>query len=1554
MSTIDPTTLVATLQNAIHGGELALTGDLVSSPDLDPLLTEYFPPSGTVTITSASAQLSADQKSAVVGGSVTLGTAACAAAITLTPGASDVALVMTLTPSAGWTLPGPFPNVLDPAISAVSFAAGGIVICSGSYREPTQGLDLTRGMTVVATLDIGASFPYLPPVLNNVTTVPINGVVTDPQLPQMVLTTQQLPASLGSTTLANVSLILTLGNLAGSGQTPVGYASAGLQASMSLGHGVGGTVTASLPSGGSSLALDVAFENVNLGDLGLLTQFIADADPVASLPSEVSQAIGDAGSAFQLTSLALVFDIDAVKFKSMGIVVTIDLKGFAPFPALSSLKFDDVVIQWTLDASVTPIATDFSVTAELELTSTCPVSVGVETEDGNGYMIAVRQNTNAVLHLADIAAAVLPGLTLPTLDVKDFLLTLSPRESLYVLSAEIDGSWPVLADIGIELATVYVNGLYDGKATPALSGSIEGVLELELQTGAAAERRKQELRDAQDGDNDAPTPPPAVVDLELIATRPPGVDGWSFVGETGTDQVVPVGALVAAIAHKFSATATAPASIESLTVQNLSVQFDTVTSNFTFGCQVDIEIDSEPVEIVVAVSATKGKNGYEIAFGGTILVGSLEFDLYFDENGTSTSIVAVYTHKPGDPEKISLQQLVSEISASAAAEVPSDIEIQLDGVKLVFVKQGDATEFAFSLDLSLSFGLADLPLVGEVLPPEQISIEHLQFMYSTATLTQGEANDINGRLPSTVAPLPAAGLSPGPAASATVVYGSTQLPVAFGVPSTTTSPMLVATTASTPGTVVATTDGPTSQPTAHWFDIQKTIGPVSIGRIGVQYQSGALFFLLDASLSLAALTVGLDGLGLGSPLSEFSLAAHLDGLSIGFSDGPVMINGGFLVVSSPPPGVTDEYMGELTIAIEPYLISGVGAYAKVDGATSFFVFAEVDGEFGGPPAFFVTGFMGGVGYNWSLTLPPAEEVYTFPFVAGLGNPTFFGQANPTPIQVLNALSGQGGKTAWVTPSLGENWIAAGIQFRSFELVIGRALLVVEFGKQFEVALLGLATISLPQNVPAEAYAYVELQLEVVLKPDDGIFSAVASLTPNSYLLTRQCHLTGGFAFYLWFGSNPHAGDFVLTIGGYHPAFKPLPWYPTVPQLGFNWSVDNDIVIKGGAYFAITPTAAMAGGNLQVLFQSGDLKAWLTAYANIMIRWRPFYLTAGIGVSVGVSYRLDLGFTSVTLSVELGATLSLWGPPTGGVANIDWYIISFSVGFGAGEASPDDLTLDWKGFSALLPNSSSNQSNKPAAFASPLYASDAQSQPVILGLSINRGLLSTDSVTKDWIVRADELILTTSSAVPLTSITLGSVDVTMPPDTPATIDIRPMSVSGVTCAHTITVTPQDTVENEGVEQVQPLPLTDWPAPAVQIASRPEALWGQPIPETASPAPTAKLITNLAVGLTFAPPPATAGAAVGPLDPSTLVSPIGNGEMPLDPSAQADPIAEPVPDKDSILAIIADVASHDAILAQQALVTVLSSYEAPPPTSDPLTELGQQAGALFSQPPMVPAS
>jgi hypothetical protein len=70
----------------------------------------------------------------------------------------------------------------------------------------------------------------------------------------------------------------------------------------------------------------------------------------------------------------------------------------------------------------------------------------------------------------------------------------------------------------------------------------------------------------------------------------------------------------------------------------------------------------------------------------------------------------------------------------------------------------------------------------------------------------------------------------------------------------------------------------------------------------------------------------------------------------------------------------------------------------------------------------------------------------------------------------------------------------------------------------------------------------------------------AELTENSWLLHESVRLTGGFAYVMWFAGE-HAGEFVLTLGGYHPNFH-RDGYPQVPRLGFRWQAADFISITG--------------------------------------------------------------------------------------------------------------------------------------------------------------------------------------------------------------------------------------------------------------------------------------------------------------------------------------------------------------------------------------------------------
>jgi hypothetical protein len=372
---------------------------------------------------------------------------------------------------------------------------------------------------------------------------------------------------------------------------------------------------------------------------------------------------------------------------------------------------------------------------------------------------------------------------------------------------------------------------------------------------------------------------------------------------------------------------------------------------------------------------------------------------------------------------------------------------------------------------------------------------------------------------------------------------------------------------------------------------------------------------------------------------------------------------------------------------------------------------------------------------------------------------------------------------------------------------------------------------------------------------------------------------------------------------------------------------------------------MAGGSLEALFQTGSVKAWFTAYANFLIAWKPFHFVGKIGISIGASVRVDLSFTTVSLSFELGATLAIWGPPTAGIVTVHLAIISFSIPFGVGEDGGKQKPLEWSGFEALLPQGKTTPalaSRGALLFAAP----SAPAPPQVLGVEINRGLSRQDTAGI-WYVRADELIFTSVTAVPATSFGFGVGDIpaladgAAPVIPPATINIRPMAATGVTSEHTVKLT--------SITEGKEIGFSNW-TQIPQASSLPEAMWGKPIPEDQTPAPSSATIPGLPVGVQFLAPPAIAGRTPGAMNIAGLIDSLGGGYLPLMPASQTDPIPAPVSDTDVIASIMNTLAAPDAQTAQKNLLVALTGFLAAPPTKEPLKVLMEQAGQTFSQPPL----
>lgn len=575
--------------------------------------------------------------------------------------------------------------------------------------------------------------------------------------------------------------------------------------------------------------------------------------------------------------------------------------------------------------------------------------------------------------------------------------------------------------------------------------------------------------------------------------------------------------------------------------------------------------------------------------------------------------------------------------------------------------------------------------------------------------------------------------------------------------------------------VTLTRDGKPANPII--IPIQRSFGPLNVVDVGFGWEQdkARLDLLFDGGLALAGLSAQVQGLSVGIPVKQITdpgaYALDLQGLDLSFKGGSVVIEGGLEKFDGPPIA----YQGALVVQAAGFGLTALGAYSllpvtedtKGPTAPSLFAFGALKAPLGGVPAFFVTGVAAGFGVNRRVIVPPVSKVQDFPLLPGR-----FG----ADMSLSDAMA----KLADVVkPQLGQYWLAAGLTFTSFELIDGVALLFVSFGRRFEIDLVGLASAALPKGLPkGRALAYVELALKATVIPDEGFISVEAQLTPNSYVLAEPCKLTGGFAFMLWLkdsatpdGTAISAGQFVLSLGGYHPAFKAPSYYPEVPRLGLDWLIDVSIgrvSISGGVYFALVPTAIMAGGYLKVLFEAGPLSAWLDAQANFIIQWKPFWFEVDIGVSVGVAFKTKIGSVSITLSVSLGADLILEGPPTHGKARVNWYIISFTIPIGKAVDAADNKLLDWDAFSeGFLPKGDA----APAHLMAMAAATDARpAAPLKLAVAAGRLGGANEAGDAPWLLRAVPFALRADTVIPAASVRFDATGTVLDG---AEVGIRPM-------------------------------------------------------------------------------------------------------------------------------------------------------------------------------------
>ncbi|KAJ4287909.1 hypothetical protein N0V88_007529 [Collariella sp. IMI 366227] len=562
--------------------------------------------------------------------------------------------------------------------------------------------------------------------------------------------------------------------------------------------------------------------------------------------------------------------------------------------------------------------------------------------------------------------------------------------------------------------------------------------------------------------------------------------------------------------------------------------------------------------------------------------------------------------------------------------------------------------------------------------------------------------------------------------------------------------------------------------------LKKQKGSLKISGIGLFFDSGVLEIHLDARVSIGPIGAGIKGLAVMFNLSKAKglhdllkcdVDVRIDGFDMAFDRPPVMLAGALYHTKS---NEAELYNGGVAISLSKFSMAALGQYAQVvakhpDPAyDSFFVYGRLEGTLFTVGWAEITGLIAAFGFNSKLRLPEVNQLSSFPFLSGFYTPEGF--------SLEGALTSLTGPAGWVTPSMGSLWFGAGLLMRACQTLDIQALAMVALGPdQGEVAILARAQACLPRgSKPDDALMLIDLSLIGKLDFLHGEFSIQGTINSTSFILNKNCKPSGEFAIKSWFGdNNPHAGDWVVSFGGYHPSFRRPDHYPNPARLRISWAISSNLSVTGEAYAAVTPGAIMAGALLHACFQLGGLTAWFDAHADFLVNLKPLHYETEIAISAGISYEIRVWLIRTKISIELGASLRLSGPPLGGTVHFDLCIFSFDVHFGESVRGPPpalnlveflDLVLTETAPQDKQASSNSNavQDMYKKAHVLSLTSGrvvDAGSQKPSIESNANDPPASDDT----WTVRSNDFHFQVRSPVPISTASIANST-----PTPATI------------------------------------------------------------------------------------------------------------------------------------------------------------------------------------------
>ena len=173
-------------------------------------------------------------------------------------------------------------------------------------------------------------------------------------------------------------------------------------------------------------------------------------------------------------------------------------------------------------------------------------------------------------------------------------------------------------------------------------------------------------------------------------------------------------------------------------------------------------------------------------------------------------------------------------------------------------------------------------------------------------------------------------------------------------------------------------------------------------------------------------------------------------------------------------------------------------------------------------------------------------------------------------------------------------------------------LILETGKRLRLIVLGRVSATLPR----EEHDLVRLNMDAIgiIDFDQGTASIDAALYDSRLL--KKFVLTGSMAMRLRWSGSPM---FALSVGGFHPAFKPPTGFPALERIALSLSESSDFRLRCEGYFALTSNTLQFGARAELLARGGGFSIHGEIGFDILIQFDPFAFQADFHASVQLKH-----------------------------------------------------------------------------------------------------------------------------------------------------------------------------------------------------------------------------------------------------------------------------------------------------------------------------------------------